>query len=498
MRRLWLATLVCAACSSPGGKTGHADMTQPTRAGEDMAVADMSVAASDDMTTLDLSSPPDANPNGPFMLTIVRAGAAAGDGNVSNGAQLDCGGTCSALFAKGTQVTLTATTTPRKGAWFSGWSGGGCPSTAHSCVVTVDGDLTVSAEFDRVNYVFVTSTATTLPLGALAADVQTTADGICASAATAAKLPGAHWAAWLTTSSASASGAVNPQTKLTGKRGWIRPDGLPFADQPSDVGSGNVFYPPRVDETGAIVDESIEAAAGTSTNNCTDWSSTSGSSSGGPVAGVSLGWMNGYEFVGCGSIYFYCLGIDYTTPVKPTAPPGVHYAFLSKTRFTPGGNGRAAADAICQTEANANPTKVPAGTYQALLALTTEGASTRFSAPVYTSTAPWVRPDGTVVVAQPADLFNTTATTDTLILAGIAEYADGTYAPRQKAWTGADDPDSLGTAASTCGDWMATTSTTGEFGFTYLSRATAPSFFDYSFQVNTCTSSNPVYCLQVK
>ncbi len=51
---------------------------------------------------------------------------------------------CTANFAEGTQVTLTATAGP--GQSFTGWSGGGCSGTG-TCVVTVNGALTVAAAF---------------------------------------------------------------------------------------------------------------------------------------------------------------------------------------------------------------------------------------------------------------------------------------------------------------------------------------------------------------
>jgi hypothetical protein len=78
----------------------------------------------------------------------------AGTGTVaSHGGAINCGVTCSANFARGAVVTLTAI--PAAGSAFAGWLGGGCSGTG-TCVVTVDAAKTVKAEF----------AAATLPLNA--------------------------------------------------------------------------------------------------------------------------------------------------------------------------------------------------------------------------------------------------------------------------------------------------------------------------------------------
>src|SRR5882672_11487998 len=78
-----------------------------------------------------------------FSLTVSKTGA--GSGTVtSSPVGISCGATCSAPFASGTAVTLTAT--PATGSTFSGWSGGGCSGTA-TCTVTLTAATTVTATF---------------------------------------------------------------------------------------------------------------------------------------------------------------------------------------------------------------------------------------------------------------------------------------------------------------------------------------------------------------
>ena len=81
-----------------------------------------------------------ANFNRPTLSVVL-----AGTGSVSsNPLGITCGATCSAVFNKGTSITLTAS-----GAGFTGWSGGGCSGTS-TCPVTLTIDMTVTANFGQV------------------------------------------------------------------------------------------------------------------------------------------------------------------------------------------------------------------------------------------------------------------------------------------------------------------------------------------------------------
>ncbi|HEY1278931.1 MAG TPA: fibronectin type III domain-containing protein, partial [Acidimicrobiales bacterium] len=78
-----------------------------------------------------------------FELSVTSAGSGAGS-VASTPTGIDCGATCSAAFAEGTSVTLTAAANP--GSLFSGWSGA-C-SGVGPCAVTMTGQRSVTATFD--------------------------------------------------------------------------------------------------------------------------------------------------------------------------------------------------------------------------------------------------------------------------------------------------------------------------------------------------------------
>jgi hypothetical protein len=84
-----------------------------------------------------------------LMVTL----AGSGTGTVSSiPSGISCPPTCTADFATGTTVTLTAT--PTNGSTFNGWSGGTCAGTG-TCVVAMTGnDQTVTATFTAASVLF--------------------------------------------------------------------------------------------------------------------------------------------------------------------------------------------------------------------------------------------------------------------------------------------------------------------------------------------------------
>jgi hypothetical protein len=79
-----------------------------------------------------------------FTLTVTKAGAGAGTVSSDPPGITACSTMCSANFAPGTVVTLTAT--PQSGSTFAGW-GGAC-SGAGSCSVDMNGNRSVTATFN--------------------------------------------------------------------------------------------------------------------------------------------------------------------------------------------------------------------------------------------------------------------------------------------------------------------------------------------------------------
>jgi hypothetical protein len=78
-----------------------------------------------------------------FALTTTKSGT--GGGTITSApAGINCGSTCSANYAPGTSVTLTATAAA--GSSFAGWTGA-CTGTG-ACVVTVNAAKSVNAAFN--------------------------------------------------------------------------------------------------------------------------------------------------------------------------------------------------------------------------------------------------------------------------------------------------------------------------------------------------------------
>jgi hypothetical protein len=85
-----------------------------------------------------------ANFAGPLGLTVAIAGT--GSGTVtSSPSGIACPPACSAQFAPGTDVTLTAT--PGAGSTFVGWSGGGCSGTGPCRIRITTDPIAVTATF---------------------------------------------------------------------------------------------------------------------------------------------------------------------------------------------------------------------------------------------------------------------------------------------------------------------------------------------------------------
>lgn len=343
----------------------------------------------------------------------------------------------------------------------------------HVEVYVVAGGTTVP------NVVFVTSS--TYSVSQLGGSVSA-ADIACQQAADSAGLLGTYFA-WLSSSSSQAGARV--LSRNPAPRGWVRPDGLPFADTPLGLFNGVVFYPPRVTELGTFVDEDLvwtgtlpDGTVGVQT--CNDWTTTSGSARVGSTAGGTGAWTSGYVSSCSAAHRLYCFGVGRTATVSPARPSNMRTAFLSKSSFATN-QGISGADALCNAEAQGAGLT---GTHLALLATTSSSAASRFG-----PGAPWVRVDGVIVFESLSDLLSQT------LRASLDVGPGGERSNLVGAWTGAAGTNLVGTAASTCNNWSVNTnSETGQTGSANLA---SPGFFN-AFGSPGCGSAagQRLYCLQ--
>jgi hypothetical protein len=306
-------------------------------------------------------------------------------------------------------------------------------------------------------------------------------DAYCNQLAQAAHLPGT-FVAWLSTSTTDAS------KRLGAARGWIRPDGRPFADSVASLTAGIIFFPPRLDEHGAdlIHDTWLLAATGTGPSgallapNANDWTSTSMGCTSGGVTGTTDLWTRGYNNLGSVPSHLYCFGTDHQQPLTVQRSTG-RTAFLSKALYLPSG-GVETADALCQQEATTHGLQ---GTYRALIATQTSSAASRFDL----AGLPWIRTDGIPWVLRASDL------TDGKVLTALNVTAAGDQVSNTRVWTGSADPRTPAADPSqNCADWH-TPSQTGWLGEAVES-ASQFFFADLAVDFENCTVAHPLYCLQ--
>jgi hypothetical protein len=289
---------------------------------------------------------------------------------------------------------------------------------------------------------------------------------------------GGNYVGWLATSQAPAAG------RIAGHRGWVRLDGLPFADSPASLlTTGQVFYPVVFNELG--VDQDTVVMTGTRPdgtydpgNSCQDWTTLTPQQNYllGDTTFGSGGWTSVFISSCDASNGILCFEVDYDTPVT-YAPATGRVAFLSAS-WVPSG-GLAGADAACQQEAMG--AGLP-GMYRALLATDQASAGSRMNL----AGTPWVRTDGIPLVAKPSDLIALN------LLSALDVAADGkTYLVRS-VWAGAVD---LGTQSpmKSCSGWTSGSSNLmTPIGFASASRS---NFFVSGYS-DTCAGADGLYCLQ--
>ncbi|MEM7582012.1 MAG: DUF1554 domain-containing protein [Acidobacteriota bacterium] len=292
------------------------------------------------------------------------------------------------------------------------------------------------------------------------------ADRVCQNLATAAGLDQPEdFVAWLSDSTADAycrvhgltGGMFDPQPcgqpELPTFAGpWLRTDGTPL--MPSSAGmlpDGPMWVPLWHDENGDLV---LEQGVFTGSNVigpneifCDDWMTTSGTVITGSTFATTLAW-NQNLVVFCSELHpIYCFQTGAGDPVPAPNSSG-RTMFLTASRGTanlsswPGAGGltgRAAADAICQSDATAGGLANP-DSYRAWLS-----DSLMDARDAIVGDGAWVRLDGQLIAANNADLL------DGMLEAPINVRSDGVYNANAVMWTGTNED---GTAApARCSDW---------------------------------------------
>jgi hypothetical protein len=350
--------------------------------------------------------------------------------------------------------------------WVVALAGVGCGRLAFDPIGVVDDAEPDGSGSASVNIAFVTSTnVQPSTLGG-----QIGADAFCAQRAAAAGLPTNTYVAWLSTSTSDA------KTRVGDARGWVRTDGLPFADTLDALLMGRVLYPLRIDENkldrpnaATLTGTSRDGVFHTSASQCADFMGLGTATFGWSDGGTDI-WTEQPGF-DCGEpAPLYCFGIDHQTEVT-VAPVTGRRAFVTKTGFG-ATSGLAGADAICEFEAQ--DAGLP-GTFRALLADNGATAASRFNL----AGGPWYRVDG---VALTSDLVT--------LRAPINLHADG-VTELGLAWTGAASPITPGDLGSTCNGWTsaAASGVTGTIG------RSGPSFFGGG--PLSCSLGPGVYCFEL-
>jgi hypothetical protein len=350
-------------------------------------------------------------------------------------AGITCGATCTGLFDQG-PVILHAST-DGAGTFFAGWDAdGACGGPTHECPLTLDRSLTVRARFAArtANLVFVTTRKFPTTLGSAGAY-----DAGCNQVATQAGLndPDGHGYVAMVSSPTSLARA-----RLGAARGWVRLDGLPFADTVDNLFAPKsvIWNDVRYFETGADARDTFPmtgtAGDGTSTLDfsCDGWTTDkNGSASAGYPSGGPERWLAGNTNL-CTPAEIICLGKSRTTTVAPVVTPGKRI-WLSHD-YHPGREVEAP-DTICQRERAAGVLRAVA-----FLSTSRSPASDKIA-----EDATYVRPDGTLVARGSALLAGK-------LSSGVWQFGDGRYAAANSVWTGSTMPTATGTLGTTCGDWQ--------------------------------------------
>lgn len=269
--------------------------------------------------------------------------------------------------------------------------------------------------------------------------------------------------------------------RLSGARGWVRPDGQPFVDRAADLSQGLLYYPPVLDETGSEL-RSADVITGTfdsgaaSSGTCMDWTDFTPSlqTTAGRSGSMSPNWTHN-ENVTCSmaSSRVYCFGTDFDEELAVEPIEG-RAAFVTVGPLQ-GGSGLDALDGQCQLEAEAAGLD---GEYLAVVATSTESAFSRFDM----SGPPWVNAMG-VPLAVTAAALSVAVTWDTSpSFSATGSPLGGLF------WTGTQSLS--GGAGGNCSDWT-------DGNGSALAHATSSTDSWQDDTVSACSASNRVLCFEL-
>jgi hypothetical protein len=304
------------------------------------------------------------------------------------------------------------------------------------------------------------------------------ADALCNQLAVAGGLEGTY-VAWLSSTSASARSRL----EATNPRGWVRPDGKPFADTTDDIAHGRIWYPLRITDTmldlaSTGLDSELTVATGTGPDgllttgkDCVDFTSSTGVTFAGAADGGVFTWTEDSMLACTMPARIYCFGVSRSAPIT-LQPESNRIAFVTLNDLAPLG-GRAAMDNACKMEAaSAGFT----GTFHAAIPTSADTALSRF-----TLGTPWVRTDHVTAIGA-----------DGTFQAPIVLDSQGQPAVSTTVWAGAIALDARpATAAETCGNWTAYSASAVKIGVADRSGLEA-----FGGLTANCNSAHRVYCLQ--
>jgi Divergent InlB B-repeat domain/Abnormal spindle-like microcephaly-assoc'd, ASPM-SPD-2-Hydin len=190
-----------------------------------------------------------------FALAVSKAGAGAGTVTTSPAGIL-CGVRCSAAFARGTAVTLTAT--PATGSSFTGWSGGGCSGT-DTCTVMMIAARSVTATFAMPSFVLTvsksgpgTGTVTSAPAGiACGATCSATFAGRTVVTLTTAPATGSRFSGWRGSGCSGTETCTVMMSEVRSVTAIFAVPTLPLSVSPATGGSGTEYTITLTNWTGA-------------------------------------------------------------------------------------------------------------------------------------------------------------------------------------------------------------------------------------------------------